>query len=56
VNDVQAGRAFGPQANTLTPITPQGAHHPLGPLPKDQLARAVVQWWSQRLEGMDSGR
>jgi phosphopantothenoylcysteine decarboxylase / phosphopantothenate---cysteine ligase len=56
VNDVQAGRAFGPQANTLTPITPQGAHHPLGPLPKDQLARAVVQWWDQRLEAMDSGR
>ena len=56
VNDVQAGRAFGPQANTLTPITPQGAHHPLGPLPKDQLARAVVQWWNQRLETMDSGR
>ncbi|NTW85282.1 MAG: bifunctional phosphopantothenoylcysteine decarboxylase/phosphopantothenate--cysteine ligase CoaBC [Holophagaceae bacterium] len=56
VNDVQAGRAFGPQANTLTPITPQGAHHPLGPLPKDQLARAVVQWWNQRLEAMDSGR
>ncbi len=56
VNDVQAGRAFGPQANTLTPITPQGAHHPLGPLPKDQLARAVVHWWNQRLEAMDSGR
>ncbi len=56
VNDVQGGRAFGPQANTLTPITPQGAHHPLGPLPKDQLARAVVQWWNQRLEAMDSGR
>ena len=56
VNDVQAGRAFGPQANTLTPITLQGAHHPLGPLPKDQLARAVVQWWDQRLQVMDSGR
>jgi len=56
VNDVQAGRAFGAQANTLTPITVQGAHHPLGPLPKDQLARAIVHWWDQRLQAMDSGR
>ena len=50
VNDVQAGRGFGAQANTLTPLTAQGAHPALGPLPKDQLARAVVQWWAARLE------
>ena len=50
VNDVQGGRAFGAQANTLTPITAQGAHPPMGPLSKDQLARAVVQWWAHRLE------
>ena len=50
VNDVQGGRAFGAQANTLTPVTPQGAHAPIGPHAKDQLARAVVQWWAQRLE------
>jgi len=51
VNDVQAGRAFGALANTLTPVTAQGAHPALGPLPKDQLARAVVQWWAHRLDG-----
>jgi phosphopantothenoylcysteine decarboxylase / phosphopantothenate---cysteine ligase len=50
VNDIQGGRGFGGQANTLTPITAQGPHASLGPLPKDQLARAVVQWWAQRLE------
>lgn len=50
VNDVQGGRAFGAQANTLTPITAQGAHPPMGPLAKDQLARAVVQWWAHRLD------
>lgn len=50
VNDVQGGRAFGAQANTLTPVTAQGAHPPIGPLAKDQLARAVVQWWSHRMD------
>jgi len=50
VNDVQGGRAFGAQANTLTPVTSQGPHPPLGPFSKDLLARAVVQWWSRRLE------
>jgi phosphopantothenoylcysteine decarboxylase/phosphopantothenate--cysteine ligase len=50
VNDVQGGRAFGAQANTLTPVTAQGPHPPIGPLPKDQLARAIVQWWAHRLE------
>ena len=49
VNDIQAGRAFGPQANTLTPLTAAGPQAPLGPLPKDQLARAVAQWWAQQL-------
>jgi phosphopantothenoylcysteine decarboxylase/phosphopantothenate--cysteine ligase len=56
VNDVQGGRAFGAQANTLTPVTAQGPHPPLGPLAKDQLARAVVQWWAHRLEVRESGR
>lgn len=50
VNDVQGGRAFGAQANTLTPVTAQGPHQPIGPFVKDQLARAVVQWWSHQLE------
>ena len=27
-----------------------GASAPIGPLPKDDLARAVVQWWGHRLE------
>jgi phosphopantothenoylcysteine decarboxylase/phosphopantothenate--cysteine ligase len=56
VNDVQGGRAVGAQANTLTPITRSGAQAPLGPLPKDQLARAVVQWWAGQLEAKASGR
>ena len=50
VNDVQDGRGFGAQANTLTPVTAQGSHPPFGPLSKDQLARTVVQWWAQQLE------
>ena len=56
VNDVQGGRAFGTQANTLTPITAAGAHPPLGPLAKDQLARAVVQWWALQLATMKGGQ
>jgi phosphopantothenoylcysteine decarboxylase/phosphopantothenate--cysteine ligase len=55
MNDVQSGRAFGAQANTLTPITPAGAQPALGPLPKDQLARAVVQWWAAQLETRGPG-
>jgi phosphopantothenoylcysteine decarboxylase/phosphopantothenate--cysteine ligase len=50
VNDVQDGKAFGAQVNTLTPVTAQGPHPPLGPLAKDHLSRAVVQWWAQRLD------
>lgn len=50
VNDVQDGRAFGSQLNALTPITPQGPHPALGPLPKEALAREVVRWWGGRLE------
>lgn len=46
VNDVQAGRGFGAVENTLTPVTKDGPQPPLGPLPKDQLARAVVAWWA----------
>ena len=49
VNDVQGGRAFGNQPNTLTPVTSGGPQPPLGPLPKDDLARAVVAWWAGRL-------
>ncbi len=51
VNDVQGGKGFGAQDNALTPVTTEGPHPPLGPLPKDALARAVVAWWSQRLAG-----
>jgi phosphopantothenoylcysteine decarboxylase/phosphopantothenate--cysteine ligase len=50
LNEVQGGRAFGTLANALTPLTAQGPHPTLGPLPKDQLAREVVTWWAQRLE------
>jgi phosphopantothenoylcysteine decarboxylase/phosphopantothenate--cysteine ligase len=56
VNDIQGGRAFGAQANTLTPVTASGAHPPIGPLSKDQLAQAVVQWWGQRLDAMESSQ
>lgn len=49
VNDIGGGRGFGAQANALTPVTAEGAGAPLGPLPKDALARAVVGWWSGRL-------
>ncbi len=53
VNDVQGGRAFGNQPNTLTPVTTQGPQQPLGPHPKDELARAVVAWWAARLARVD---
>lgn len=49
VNDVQGGRAFGNQPNTLTPVTAQGPQQALGPLSKDDLARAVVAWWAGQL-------
>jgi len=42
VNDIQAGRGFGAQENTLIPVTAQGAQSPIGPLPKEALAQAVV--------------
>ncbi len=51
VNDVGGGRGFGFQANTLLPVTAEGQGQPLGPLPKDQLAKAVVAWWGGRLGG-----
>ncbi|BDU76494.1 bifunctional phosphopantothenoylcysteine decarboxylase/phosphopantothenate--cysteine ligase CoaBC [Mesoterricola sediminis] len=51
VNDVSGGRGFGPQANTLLPVTPAGAGAPLGPLPKDRLAPAVARWWGDHLQG-----
>lgn len=49
VNDVGGGRAFGHQANTLLPVTAAGEGAPLGPLPKDRLARAVAAWWGDWL-------
>nr|WP_320131198.1 bifunctional phosphopantothenoylcysteine decarboxylase/phosphopantothenate--cysteine ligase CoaBC [uncultured Holophaga sp.] len=49
VNDISGDRGFGFQANTLTPVTRDGAQAPLGPLPKDQLARAVAEWWASQL-------
>jgi phosphopantothenoylcysteine decarboxylase/phosphopantothenate--cysteine ligase len=54
MNEIQEGRGFGAQANTLTPVTPQGAQPPLGPLPKEPLARAVVAWWAQELDALGS--
>lgn len=55
VNDIQDGRGFGAQSNTLTPVTALGPQTPLGPLPKEALARAVVQWWAHRLEARTLG-
>jgi len=49
VNDIGGGRAFGHQANTLLPVTAAGQAEPLGPLPKDQLAKAVANWWGDWL-------
>ncbi len=49
VNDIQGGRGFGPQDNTLTPITAEGVQASLGPLPKAQLAYVVVGWWADQL-------
>ena len=49
VNDIGGGRAFGHQANTLLPVTAAGLAEPLGPLPKDQLAKAVAKWWGDWL-------
>jgi len=49
VNDIGSGRGFGPQDNTLVPVTAQGPGDPLGPLPKEALAQAAVQWWASRL-------
>jgi len=51
VNDISAGRGFGAQANTLTPVTEQGPGAPIGPLPKDRLAQAVVAWLGDFLQG-----
>ena len=50
VNDISAGKGFGHQANTLTPVLAEGPQAPLGPLPKDQLASALVAWWAARVE------
>lgn len=49
VNDIQGGRGFGAQANTLTPVTAEGPQPPLGPMPKAALARAAVAWWAEWL-------
>lgn len=50
VNDIQGGRGFGAQENTLVPITAEGPQIPLGPLPKTELARIVVAWWAEHLK------
>jgi len=50
VNDISEGRAFGAQANTLTPVTDRGVGAPIGPLPKDRLAQAIVAWLGDFLE------
>ena len=49
VNDISTGKAFGHQDNTLTPVTAEGPQAPIGPLPKDQLALALVAWWAGRM-------
>jgi phosphopantothenoylcysteine decarboxylase / phosphopantothenate---cysteine ligase len=56
VNDIQGGRAFGAQANTLTPVTLLGPHPPMGPLSKEHLAQAVVQWWVKQMEIRESAQ
>ncbi len=48
VNDISGGRGFGFRPNTLVPVTAEGAQPELGPLPKDELARAIVAWWAAR--------
>ena len=48
VNDIGKGQGFGAQANTLTPVTADGAEEPLGPMAKDALAKAVVAWWADK--------
>lgn len=45
LNDISAGRGFGAQASTLTPVVAAGPQPALGPLPKDRLARAAAEWW-----------
>jgi phosphopantothenoylcysteine decarboxylase/phosphopantothenate--cysteine ligase len=50
VNDIAGGKGFGAQANTLTPVTARGAGSPIGPLPKDRLAQAVVGWLGDFLQ------
>lgn len=49
VNDISEGKAFGDQANTLIPVLADGQGPTLGPLPKRELATAVVGWWAERL-------
>ncbi|MBK8792345.1 MAG: hypothetical protein IPN59_04170 [Holophaga sp.] len=51
LNDISAGKGFGHQANTLIPVTAQGGGTPIGPMPKDQLAQAVVVWLGSFLKG-----
>jgi phosphopantothenoylcysteine decarboxylase/phosphopantothenate--cysteine ligase len=51
VNDIASGKGFGAQANTLTPVTLQGASAPIGPLAKDTLAQATVLWLEAFLTG-----
>ncbi len=55
VNDISQGRGFGAQANQLTPITASGIGQPLGPLPKERLAIAVVAWLEDLLGAQNAG-
>jgi phosphopantothenoylcysteine decarboxylase/phosphopantothenate--cysteine ligase len=48
-NDVSQGQGFGDQRHSLIPVSAEGAHETLGPLPKDELAAAAVAWWAERL-------
>jgi phosphopantothenoylcysteine decarboxylase/phosphopantothenate--cysteine ligase len=49
MNDIANGAAWGWQANALRPVTAAGPQEPIGPLPKDELARRVVAWWAAQL-------
>lgn len=55
VNDISGGQGFGAQPNRLVPVTQAGAGAPLGPLPKDALATAVVAWLEAFLAGQMAG-
>lgn len=55
VNDISRGQGFGAQPNRLVPITRAGAGEPLGPLSKEALAGAVVDWLEAFLAAQMAG-